>query len=310
VERRKADGTPSVFAMVLTWNDTEMASQCIQSLRKSDYGQLEIVLVDNGSAEPCGERLAAAFPEIDVVVLPENRGFTGGCNAGLARALERGADYVFLLNNDTVVDPGAVSALVRELEARQDVGAASALILFGDGKRVQFHTGIIDRDVARHTHPRSGEKVRSGDWPTTETQFAPACALMLRTAALRAVGTFDETLGTCWEDYDLCLRFEAAGWRLIVVGDARVTHRHGATTGRVSPYITYYMTRNRLICLFRHGRPSKMLARSLFLARSFWWQIKQYGLRNWECHRAFVKAWIHFALGVRGEGRAPKIRRG
>jgi GT2 family glycosyltransferase len=138
-------------------------------------------------------------------------------------------------------------------------------------------------------------------WPTAKTDFAPACALMFRAQALRDIGLFDESFGTCWEDYDLCMRFVDAGRSFVAVGEAEVVHDHGATTGKASPYITYYFTRNRLICLSRYGRPLGVLRCSPSILRSFWWQMKEYGLSNWACHRAFARGVADFLLGVRGE---------
>lgn len=300
---------PAVAAVVLTWNDTKMASACIQSLLENDYPRLTVILVDNGSREPCGERLAAEFPDIDLVVLPENRGFTGGCNAGLERGLDLGSDYLFLLNNDTVVAPQAVGRLVRALEGRPDAGAATALLLQpGEPKRVGFYSGVLDTDCAMHWHAVGNDGVphHARDWPTAETEFAPACALMFRARALREVGLFDDRLFLNWEDFDLCVRFQRAGWPMLVVGDAEVVHAHAATTGHVSPYITYYSVRNRLICLFRHGSAGGILRSAIRIARSFWWQVRDYGLGNRECHRALLLGAFHALTGVRGRGSPPE----
>lgn len=304
-------GAPLVVAVVLTWDDTELAARCIQSVLENDYRSLRVVLVDNGSASPCGSKLQQQFPSIEVVALPVNQGFTGGSNRGLERALELAADYVFLLNNDTIVDSKAISTLVAALEQRTDAGAATALLLLpGEEKRVGFYTGTIERDCAMHDHQEVNTPVASRDWPTVETEFAPACALLFRAAALREVGLFDERLGTNWEDYDLCVRFKDAGWPMLAVGNAQVVHLHGATTGRNSPYITYYYARNRLICLARYGRPWGILRRSLYILRSFYWQVRSYGFANWACHAAFVRGVVDFALGIRHERRVLRERNG
>jgi GT2 family glycosyltransferase len=303
---------PRVVAVVLTWNDTQMSARCIESLLANDYPNLEITLVDNGSVEPCGERLGARFPSVDVVRLPQNRGFTGGSNAGLRRALDRGAEYVFFLNNDTVVAPNAVTDLVAALEASPRAGAASALILLVEGskRQVQFFTGTIDRNTARHVHPEDGMAVDAREWPIAETEFAPACAILFRSKALEDVGLFDESFGTNWEDYDLCIRLADGGWKILTVGSAHVDHLHGATTGRASPYITYLFTRNRLICLVRYGKPMQILRNAPFIARTFYRQVRRYGFGNWACHAAFAKAWLHFLFAVRGEKGTPRSRKG
>ncbi len=307
--------TPSVTAVVLTWNDTDMAGGCIASLLKNDHPSLHVILVDNGSATPCGEQLKERFPSIELLVLPENRGFTGGANAGLLHALESDSDYVFFLNNDTVIGETAVSALVRELEKDPAVGAAHALLLDAENEKgeriVQFYRSTLDREAGQHFHLDVGVPVTSQEWPVVRSDFIPASALMLRATALREVGVFDESFGTNWEDYDLCVRFLDRDWTLIVVGDAEVTHVGGATTGRLSPYIMYYHTRNRLICIYRHARRKELLRRFPYVFRVLTWHhMKEYGFTNWACHMAALRGFIDFLFGVRGIGHPPTNRRG
>ena len=103
---------PLVVAVVLTWNDVEMTSRCIESVLDSTFPRINIVVVDNGSNPPGCAILKTRFPMIEPIQLSENTGFTGGCNRGIERALELGADYVFLLNNDTIVHERAVEELV------------------------------------------------------------------------------------------------------------------------------------------------------------------------------------------------------
>jgi GT2 family glycosyltransferase len=301
---------PYVVAVVLTWNDTEMSAACIESVLANAYEPKRVVLVDNGSSPPAAPVLKQRFPHIEPVALDENAGFTGGCNRGMERALKLGADYVFLLNNDTTVHEHAIERLVDAMEQHPDAGFASALLLYpGDEKRIQFYRGTIQRDAAQHVHPDDEQAFSDRYRETIETEFAPACAILLRARALRETGMFDESLFTNWEDYDLCLRFTDAGWKLLTVGSAEVVHAHGQTTGKISPFITYFFTRNRLICLFRYGRLSGIIRNSLFILRTVYWQIRHHGYANWPAHAAFVKGVLHFVLGVRGKGGAPSARK-
>lgn len=304
---------PRVVAVVLTWNDTEMAGACLESVLASDYPNMEVVLVDNGSLEPCGEQLKAQFPEIDLVALPKNRGFTGGGNAGFQRSFELGADYVHLIGNDSTLAPNTISELVEVMENDASVGAVGPLLFEPTApeqpRRVQFYYGELNRARATHRHFGTDVPYDSQPWPTRMGEFVPFVAVMLRSQALRDVGTFDESLSTCWEDYDLCVRLADSGWRIAASGRAHVTHRGSATTGRISPYITYFNTRNRLICLFRHASARQIMSEAPFLLRSFYWQVKRYGFTNWACHRALLGGAVDFLTGVRGVGRAPMDRR-
>ena len=302
------DMQPLVVAAVLTWNDTDMTADCLRSVLANDYENFRVVLVDNGSNEPCGERLKQQFPEIDLVVLPENRGFTGGANQCLKRGLELGADYVHLIGNDSVLAPNAIRELVAQLEANSSVGGASPLILNPGGETVQFYYATIDRNQCMHFHHEHGPRLDSRAWPTRQSEFIPFIAVMFRSSTLREVGLLDESFGTCWEDYDLIVRMADAGWSLLMVTSTKAEHRGGATTGRASPYISYYMMRNRLICLFRHGRISGILLGAPKILLSLFSQIKASG--SWESRRAIFRGGIDFLTGARGIGRPPVNRRG
>ena len=301
---------PKVVAVVLTWNDIDMTTTCVGSLLATHYPGLGIVVVDNGTNPPSCPILKQRFPSIETVQLPENLGFTGGCNRGLTRAMELGADYIFLLNNDTIVGEQAIEQLVQAMERMPEVGQASALLLPpGAEKRVGFTQCKIYRDSTRQERMHESELLSDVHRKTYDTDFVPACAVMFRPQALKAVGLFDETLFTNWEDYDLCCRLIDGGWRIITVGTAEVVHAHGQTTGRISPFITYLFTRNRLICLFRYGKPGAIVRQSPRILRQFYWQIRGYGVTNWPAHRAFVRGVMDFLLGVRGKGHLPTDRR-
>jgi len=286
-----------------------MSAACLRSVLVSDYPNLKVVLVDNGSSAPCGRRLKEQFPEIDLVELPENRGFTGGGNACLRRGLELGADYVQLIGNDCVLHRDAISHMVRELEARPRCAGASPLILDPGGETVQFYWATLDRNLCLHFHHEFGGRLDSRDWPARESEFIPFICMMWRASVLREVGLLDESFSTCWEDYDYCLRVTDAGYTLLVATSARAEHRSGGTTGRFSPYITYYLVRNRLVCLFRHGTPGGILRASPRIVRSFLRQMKLNGT-DWARQRAMLRGGLDFVIGVRGVGHPPVSRKG
>lgn len=300
--------SPLVVAVVLTWNDTDMTFECVQSLLNSDYDRLHVILVDNGSRTPCGAIVKKRFPEIELITLPQNQGFTGGSNRGIERALELGANYIHLINNDATLSRQTVCALVRAMEDRPKVGAASPLLVSPNDRLVHFYTAWIDRNVAKHYRVEPREEVGAREWPIAQSDFVPFVAVMFRCRAFEEIGLFDESLSTCWEDFDLCIRLHDAAWQIVTVGDAVATHIESQTTGINSPYIIYLTTRNRLILLSRYANRFAMLRRSLYILRSFWWEVRGYGLANWACHRAFVAAWIDFLRGVRGAGWAAGAR--
>ena len=298
-----------IVAVVLTWNDHSMTNRCLESIYEQNCTYQRVIVVDNGSRPPVADRIRAVHPTVEILELDKNCGFTGGCNRGLERALDLGADHVFLLNNDTYVKQGCVRELVEALQTDPARGMASALLISpGDPPKVDFFRSELQRGRARH------ERLNEGTYPgeqhrhVVETDFAPACAVMFRADMLREIGLFDEALFTNWEDYDLCCRIQDAGYKIVTVGTAEVIHDHGMTTGKISPFITYFYTRNRLICLFRHASKRDVLRNALFILRSYKWQISGQGWTNWPAYAAMLKGMWDFVLGRRGGERAPVKR--
>ena len=105
-------GRPLVYVVMLTWNQRGDTLECLESVEAIKYPAFRVVLVDNGSTDGTAEAVAGRFPAVEVVANPQNLGFAAGANVGLRYALQHGADYAFLLNNDTVVDPAVLDVLV------------------------------------------------------------------------------------------------------------------------------------------------------------------------------------------------------
>ena len=155
----------------------------------NDFEEKQVLLVDNGSREPCGEHLQSAFPTIELLVLPENQGFAGGAIRGIERAMEMGAEYIHLIGNDSTLAPNAITKLVEALDEHPEAGAAGPLLLSpGDDELVQFYRADVDRDRAWHTHYGHFVPLASKEWPTVENDFIPFVAMMFRRNALEEVG--------------------------------------------------------------------------------------------------------------------------
>ena len=125
---------PLVSIILLNWHGWRDTIACLDSLVSQDYNDYRVLVVDNGSTDDSVARIRAAHPEIPIMETGRNLGFSGGCNVGVRRALEDGADYVWLLNNDTTVDPQALSAMVAVAEADPRVGAVGS-VLYGYGRQ-------------------------------------------------------------------------------------------------------------------------------------------------------------------------------
>jgi hypothetical protein len=245
-----------VIAVVLTWNGREDTLRCLERLAATTYEPFDVIVVDNASDDGTAEAVRAAWPAVEVVVSDVNRGFAGGNNLGLARALERGADHVLVLNNDVEVEPGTVTTLVRRAAELDDVGALNPLILFADPPdHIWFAGASFDPRRGYNGRQRGyGRPVGPAYATLAQTDRACGAAMLLPRAVLERVGLFDEELFLYAEDTEWSLRARAAGLRLYVTPDARVVHRVSASSGGESaPATIYYGLRNTLTVCERHA---------------------------------------------------------
>jgi GT2 family glycosyltransferase len=233
------------IAVVVNWNGREDTPRALASLRG-----IETICVDNGSTDGSAELVERDFPGVELVRAGENLGFAGGSNAGIRRALERGADWVLLLNNDAVAGAGLAEAHARAAAARPDAGILACTIYAGlEGDTLQYagasfnallgYSGRVSRDPA--------------DVRLREVGRADGAALAISRPALDAAGPLDESLFAYVEDVELSLRVRAAGFAIVLVPDAKVRHRGSASTGgSASTANLYYDTRNTIAVCERH----------------------------------------------------------
>ena len=239
-----------VYIILLNWHGWQDTIACLESLASLDYTNYSVLMVDNGSTDDSVARIRAAHPGVPILETGRNLGFSGGCNVGIRRALEEGADYVWLLNNDTTVDPQALTDMVAVAEADPGVGAVGSVLYYLDspkdiqawgGGRVCFWSGR-----ARH---------HLGPVPGARLHYLTAASMLLRRCALEEVGLLDEgTFFMYWEDTDLSFRLRKAGWRLAVADQSIVLHREHAATGKGSPLLDYYFNASA-VRFFRRYAP-------------------------------------------------------
>lgn len=269
---------PNVWAVVLNYNGALDTRECLASLIKSDYPNLKLLLVDNGSAETAWKTIAGEIPGVEVLDNGVNLGYAGGNNRGIRLAFDRGADFALILNNDTVVEPNMVTRLVAAAE--RDPGAAmiAPLITFyDDHERIDSCGTEMDWLRLRPRPALHGRSVAEAPQMPTAMQIVPGSALLLRKDWCARHGLFDDALFLIHEDADLCLRNRAAGGRNLLVPDAVARHKRSKTLSSY-PFLTqYYTARNFLYLAVRRGNTQeKILAAAGFMI--FWTRLL---LKRW-----------------------------
>jgi GT2 family glycosyltransferase len=252
-----SSSTPQVSIIILNWNSYDVTHACLLSLRSLDYPNFEVLLVDNGSADGSGVKLAADFPEVKLIRSEENRGFPGGNNLAIREALTGSADYLLLLNNDTEVAPDFLSQLVRMAETDPSIGIVNPKIFFYEPANRLWWAGGAYQPWHGLGKMRGVHQVDSGRYDKTEEiSFATGCALLIKAEVVRRVGLLDEIYFLGFEDLDWTVRARAAGFKAYYNPAAVIWHKESYCTRRIlgKPIKDFYSTRNRILFARRHMR--------------------------------------------------------
>ena len=276
----------SVHVVVVNWNGADDTLRCLESVAGLEGVEPRVVVVDNGSTDGSEERIRGARPDVDVIQTGANLGYAGAANAGLEHARAQGAQYVWLLNNDTRVDPGSLAALLAAAEADprcaalvsrvvdepEGVQADNAFVAGvhaqgdgGDGRPFPLNTFLPSN--ARQVPIRCGGCDAARPYHPADVLRGPS--LLLRAAAVAEVGGLDEGYFHYYEEVDLVARLLRAGWRAGLVCNALVVHDEGASLSGASAQAQYYTLRNYL--LFRRKlfgeHPLRVVARDTLMGR-------------------------------------------
>jgi hypothetical protein len=246
---------PRVTTLILNTNRREDTLACLVSLTASTYKNNEIILLDNGSIDGSVEAVQERFPAVKVHRLKENLGYAGNNNVGIETAMNGGADWLFVLNEDTVVDRDCVARLVAAGESDPTIGIVGPTVYHHDEPNViqsaggtigryweSLHLGKNEPDLGRILEPRPV------DWIS-------GCGIMVRRQVVEDVGAIDERYFYYWEETEWCIRAGRAGWRILHVPTAKLWHKGVQRDYRPPASVTYYATRNRLLTLAKHHAP-------------------------------------------------------
>lgn len=283
-----------VGVVLVNWNGGDFTLPCLETLRASDLKPWRTVIVDNASADGSPGRIEALFPEAVLIRNESNLGFAGATNQGLRNVMEAGADFAWVLNNDTLVEPQCLARLVDALQDNPDMGAVSGKILTSDSPPRLWYAGARWSPwTLTPKHTGHGEH-DSGKYDTPcEAPFLSGCCMLLRRQALDRVGLFDEKYFAYWEDADWCLRALAKGVRLCYEPRAVLYHRVAASVrkntpatapGKTSALSIRLLTRNHLFLIRRHARrPWQFLAAMAWrLGQTLYVAAIQIAFRRWD----------------------------
>jgi len=251
-----------IAVVIVDFHSEALTRRAVASLVKLGRGDLRFIIVDNGSAMDAAA-MGADFAELTVLQTGMNAGFAAGCNLGLRRAVEDGAEYCLLLNPDTRAETDFIEPMVDAMRRDPSLGIASPTILEDDGSdritdgggTVNWWAGSPKGIVGRRLH---------GPDPHVDVPFATGAAMLLRCRAAVGVGPMDEGYFLYFEDADYCQLFLRKGWKIGYVPQAELRHATSSVAGRRSAVYLYYFARNRIRFMRRWGRWHHRLVFAMF----------------------------------------------
>lgn len=250
---------PLVSIITINYNQAEITRQFLDSSRLLTYPNYELVVVDNAS-EPALNTIIdqSQYARLRLIRSEKNIGFTGGNNAGIAAAE---GDYFFVVNNDTELTPDLLTELLRPFAEQRDVGVtcpkinffdAPGIVQFAGYNQMNMYTGVVvpigyqQVDTEQYHHPGP-------------TYFAHGCAMLVSREVVKRVGRFADLFFLYYEELDWSQRIRNAGYVIYYQPSATILHKESVSIGRQNPLKTYYLTRNRILFMRRHGSPVQRL---------------------------------------------------
>jgi GT2 family glycosyltransferase len=246
---------PFVCIVILNTNRREDTLACLASLAESTYRNLKTIVLDNHSTDGSVSAIQSSYPGVQIINLTENLGYAGNNNVGIQEAIRQAADWILVLNEDTILDPDCLSALVQVGESNPKVGIVGPMVYhFDEPDMIQSAGGKLGR-YWQSGHLAQNELDRGQYREPHRVEWISGCAIMVRRAAIEQVGMLDANFFIYWEETEWCIRISRGGWQIVHVPPAKLWHKGVKRDYQPKPSFTYYGTRNHLLTLSKHKAP-------------------------------------------------------
>jgi len=242
---------PSVHIVIANWNERRLLEECLASIKDfTDYPNFKVIVVDDGSTDGSVEMIRQKFPWVRLIVNKTNLGFAKANNLGIKQALGEGADYIFLLNNDTkVIHSDWIARMVEVAEADPEVGIVGCKLIYPDG-RIQHAGGVINVVSPSGAFHRGEGKPDNGTYNKIEgVDYVTGAAFMIKKELVQKIGLFDEHFSPAYfEETDYCARARLVGYKTVYNPRTTITHYKGVTVKKYfsKPKIDFLSHKNRL----------------------------------------------------------------
>jgi len=240
---------PKVYIIILNWNGLKDTLECLASVYRLDYPDFEVIVVDNCSSDDSVETIHRKFPRVILIENSKNLGFTGGNNVAIEHAIGLGTDYVWLLNNDTTVEPMALAELINKAEASEEIGMVSPVIhCYLDKDLQQFIGSYVDWRNLQILYPDREFQIESGFKYDGANVCLWGTALLIKKTTIDAIGYLKNEYFAYWEDTEYSLRAIRYGLQNAMCYETKIFHKTPIDSSSLpkGKHYYYFMLRNRL----------------------------------------------------------------
>jgi hypothetical protein len=299
------DQASLVAITIVNYNGYALTRDCLRSLAQITYKNHVLIVVDNASGDNSVQRLREEFPAVHYIQNLYNMGFTGGNNIGLKKAKQLGAEYVFFLNNDTIVSENILDELTTFVSGNPDVGLVGPLTYYYEARNIiSFGGGYINRNTGIYVQYNKGKTLDQLESQVIYCNFVAGAALFLSTALADAMGGFSNVYFLTSEESELCVRVADKGYKLAVITSCSVWHKVSQTLTVGSSIRAYFLFRNTLLFVKRNA--VRFGARDLIelvwsYGKSFAWYVLKG--RDFSGAKALFLGTLDFFKGTTGAGR-------
>jgi len=251
---------PRVCVLILTWNTREEVLTCIEHAVVADYANYEVVVIDNASSDGTSAAVREKYPGVTLLENPTNLGYAGGNNRGLRYALEHGADYILIINSDTVMPAGLLKEIVRVASSSETIAVVGVKNLkMSDPSTVwaAYPEVVYGRKLLNVVGWGQPDGPEYG--VVKDVEGVSGSCMLLSRRAVEDVGLLDEIFFMYHEDVDWCQRAISKGYRCVYTGTTHILHKGSSSTGMTRAG-HYFLARNAIIFARRHGNLLQFLS--------------------------------------------------
>ena len=293
-----------VAIIILNWNAYDDTFECLKSLEHLTYPYFHVFLVDNASQDNSFDKLRQDYKDgkfnvpITFIQTGKNLGFAGGNNVAIREAYNQGYQYFWMLNNDTVVDPNALTPLVEVLEKEEKVGIVGSKIYYYGTNKIWFAGGRINTwtGVAWHIGMNKDD-IGQFENIKDDVDYITGCSLFFRREIIEQIGYMEEDYFLYYEETDLNIRASKMGWKIKIVPRSIVFHKVSLSSGgteNLAPYVLYYRIRNSLLLIKKTQNKYKILISRVYVLVVILKQLLKIFIKN---HNFKIKRIQYLLLG-------------